>query len=159
MKRTLLLFIFLPLISCSVFNNEQDGYEEARKKWEVQKAERYEFRYGISCFCQPTTPAIVVINADTVFQVLDPSNRDSLMIQTGENTFQYAGDVYKEAYKTIDQLFDIIREARGADQLDVKYDLESGFPLSINIDYEKNTADDEVSYTVSNYVPYRFTIQ
>ncbi|MEP1304956.1 MAG: DUF6174 domain-containing protein [Balneola sp.] len=159
MKNLIPVLFFLLIISCSLFDNEADDFEASKEKWEAQKAEGYEFRYGLSCFCPQVTPAIIVVDADTIYQVLDPAGRDSLMIQTGENTFRYAGDIYKESYKTVDELFEIIREARGADELDVEYNSESGFPMSINIDYEKNTADDEVLYTVSNYIPYRFTTQ
>lgn len=157
-KITLLLFI-LPLISCSMFTNENDGLEAAKEKWEAQRPEGYEFRYGLSCFCPPITPALIVVQSDSIYQILDVETRDSLMIQVGENAFAYAGDVYANSYKTVDELFEVIKEARDADKLDVKFDSESGFPLSINIDYEKNTSDDEVLYMVSNYIPYRFTTQ
>lgn len=158
-KAFLSVLVVSVFMSCSLFDSDENNFEIAKEKWQAQKAEGYEFRYGLSCFCPPATPALIVVNADTIYQVLDPSSRDSLMVQVGENTFEYAGDVYKASYKTIDELFDIIREAKRANKLDVNYHPENGFPTSINIDYEKNTSDDEVLYTVSNYIPYRFTTQ
>ncbi len=154
MKKNILLLFVIPLISCSLFTNENDGYEAALAKWEESKVVDYEYRYGLGCFCPQLTPAVLVIKADTVYQVLDPFERDSVMVQTGENTYEYAGEVYKDFFKTIDELFEVIKDARGADKLKVKYDEENGFPTRIEIDYEKNTSDDEVLYTVSNLVPY-----
>lgn len=155
MKKSILLLFLLPLISCSLFTNENDGYEVALAKWEESKLVDYEYRYDLGCFCPQLTPAVLVINADTVYQVLDPFERDSVMVQTGENTYEYAGEVYKDFFKTIDELFEVIKDARGADKLKVEYNEENGFPTRIEIDYDKNTSDDEVLYTVSNFIPYR----
>jgi hypothetical protein len=154
MKKNILLLFVIPLISCSLFTNENDGYEAALAKWEESKFVDYEYRYGLGCFCPQLTPAVLVINADTVYQVLDPIERDSVMVQTGENTYQYAGEAYKGFFKTIDELFDVIKNARGADKLKVEYDEENGFPTRIDIDYDRNTSDDEVIYTVSNFTPH-----
>jgi len=150
--KTLLLFI-IPLISCSLFTNENDGYETALAKWEESKLVDYEYRYDLGCFCPQLTPAVLVINADTIYQVLDPFERDSVMVQTGENSYEYAGEAYKDFFKTIDDLFEVIKKARGADKLKVEYDEEKGFPTRIDIDYDRNASDDEVLYTVSNFTP------
>ena len=158
-KSTLLLFLF-PLIACSSFINENDGYEVALDKWEESKFSHYEFRYGLACICPQTNPSLIVVYADTVYQVLDPETRDSLMVQTAENMFEFAGDVYRSSYRTIDELFEIIKDARARDayKLYVEYDESKGFPISIDIDYIKNAVDDEVFYSVSEYQEYRATI-
>jgi hypothetical protein len=155
MRNYSLFVLLIPLISCSLFTNENDGYEVALAKWEESKLVDYEYRYGLGCFCPQVTPAVLVINADTVYQVLDPFERDSVIVQTGENTYEYAGEVYKDFFKTIDELFEVIKDARGADKLKVEYDEENGFPTRIEIDYDKNASDDEVIYTVSNFTPHR----
>ena len=155
MRNYSLFVLLIPLISCSLFTNENDGYEVALAKWEESKLVDYEYRYGLGCFCPQVTPAVLVINTDTVYQVLDPFERDSVMVQTGENTYEYAGEVYKDFFKTIDELFEVIKDARGADKLKVEYDEENGFPTRIEIDYYKNASDDEVIYTVSNFTPHR----
>ncbi len=155
MRNYSLFVLLIPLISCSLFTNENDGYEVALAKWDESKLADYEYRYGLGCFCPQVTPTVLVINADTVYQVLDPFERDSVMVQTGENTYEYAGEVYKDFFKTIEELFEVIKDARGADKLKVEYDEENGFPTRIEIDYDKNASDDEVIYTVSNFKPHR----
>ena len=154
MKRTLLLLLIIPFISCSLFNNENDGYEQALEQWNETKSNDYEFTFNVGCFCPAYTPARIIVQADTVYKILNPGTEDSLMVQTGENTFQYAGDVYSESYKTIDELFDVIINARkqNATKIDVKYNSTIGYPESISIDYIKDAIDDEVGYSVSNYI-------
>ncbi len=155
---SLLILCGIILSSCSLFNNEDDGYEQALEKWENQKFPHYEFSYQMSCFCPKVTPAIVVVSSDSVYQILDPDTRDSLMIETGEGTFEYAGDLYPTFYRTIDGLFGIIKEARQeAYKFNADYDSEFGYPVNIGIDYYKDAVDDEIGYTISNYFAYRIT--
>jgi hypothetical protein len=159
-KSFLALVLFLiPFMGCSLFINENDGYEDALKKWEETKNSNYEFLYNVGCFCPQTTPAIVVVSSDTVYQILEPESRDSLYLQTGESTFEYAGDLFPDFYHTIDELFDTIKKARKeAHELDVSFDKRVGFPESINIDYYKDAVDDEIIYSVTEYQPYSVTV-
>lgn len=149
------LFFVIIFTSCSLFVNENDGYEQALEKWEENKIPNYEFSYNVGCFCPQLTPALIVVNSDSVYQVLESGTRDSLFIQTGESTFEYAGDIYKSFYYTIDGLFEVVKNARGdAYKLNVEYNNDIGFPESIDIDYIKNAIDDEIGYSVSDYRPY-----
>lgn len=156
MKKSVLIFLFVPFISCSLFTNENDWLEQAVQKWEKSKSSNYEFEYHVSCYCIPHTPAKIIVKDDTVYQVLNPDTRDSLMIEVEENTFEYAGEAFKDSYKTIDELFDVIRDAKkeDADEVNAEYSSDNGIPESIFIDYIKEAADDEIGYTVSNYMDY-----
>ena len=160
MKRSFFFLLVIPLISCSLFTNENDGYEAALKKWQESKFPDYEFRYGMLCYCIRTTPALIVVKSDTIYQVLNIETRDSLMIETGENSVEYAGDLFKNHFKTIDELFEVIKDARakGAHKLEVDYDVSNGFPVLIDIDYIKEAADDEIRYSVSEYQAYQVTV-
>lgn len=154
MERSFLLLLILPFISCSLFTNENDGYEQSLEQWKESKSSDYEFEFIVGCFCHAYTPARIIVQADTVYKVLDPGTEDSLMVQVGESDSQYAGYIYPEAYKTIDELFDVIITARkeNASKIDVKYNSTNGYPESISIDYLKNAVDDEIGYSVSNYI-------
>ena len=125
------------------------------QKWEKSKSSDYEFDYNVGCFCVAHTPAKIVVYADTVYQVLNPDTRDSLMLEIGGNTPQYAGKLFKDSYKTIDELFDVIRDARKRDahKIQAEYNPDNGIPVSISIDYIKDAVDDEIGYTVSGYAP------
>jgi len=54
---------------------------------------------------------------------------------------------------TVDGLFDVIASAnaRNAAVLDASYDASLGYPTSISIDYTRNVADDEITYSVSAF--------
>lgn len=151
-KLYLLILFVIPAISCSLFTNENDGYEQALERWEVNKSINYEFSYRVGCFCATLTPALIVVNSDSIYQILDVETRDSLMVQVGESTYEYAGKIYKDSYKTIDELFKVIKDSRGAHELDVDYNEALGYPTSIYIDHIKNAVDDEIGYSVSNYL-------
>lgn len=152
MKKYVLLLFLFPLLSCSLFLNENDGYEEALDKWEQSKVSNYEFRYNIGCFCPLVSPAIIVVNSDSIYQILDPENRDSLFFQTGTSTFEYAGDLYPSFYHTINGMFEIVKKARkDAHKLEVTFHENLGFPESISIDYIEDAVDDEIGYSISNY--------
>ncbi len=155
MRKTLfILFISVLFISCSLFTKENDGYEEALATWTEQKQNNYAFQYDMRCFCALAPSAEIIVRSDSVYQILNPETGDSLFFQTSENMFQYVGDVYPDLYYTIDGFFDIINRARKeADNVEVNYNDEIGFPESIQIDYDKNAIDDEVGHSISNYRP------
>ncbi|MFL6069846.1 MAG: DUF6174 domain-containing protein [Actinomycetes bacterium] len=53
---------------------------------------------------------------------------------------------------TIDGLFvELGRAMKGADQVDVTYDAETGVPTQINVDWIRNAIDDEIGYAVTNF--------
>jgi len=56
-----------------------------------------------------------------------------------------------EYVHTIEQLFDLIDEAReeGAHKLEVEYARE-GYPAVVNIDWIENAVDDEIYYGISD---------
>ncbi|HMB89921.1 MAG TPA: DUF6174 domain-containing protein, partial [Rhodothermales bacterium] len=52
---------------------------------------------------------------------------------------------------TIDGLFEVLQRAlKEADDVEVDYDAQYGFPTRIAIDYYKNAVDDEVSYRATD---------
>lgn len=154
--RKLILFASLFTISCSLFVNENDGYEDALEIWQENKSSDYTFDYNIGCFCPSLVgPARIVVQADTIYQVLNPETNELLMIEVTQDSMVYALDIFPSFYHTIDGLFEIVKEARkNADDLDVEYNKEIGYPESISIDYYKDAVDDEVSYSVTDYKRY-----
>ncbi len=59
-----------------------------------------------------------------------------------------------DKYNTIEKLFNTLDSALngGADKTTVEYNAENGYPESINIDYIEKAIDDEISFTVSDFV-------
>lgn len=63
-------------------------------------------------------------------------------------------DRLRSAYATVPHLFAFVREALDAkpDSIEVSFDPELGFPVSVAIDYGKRTSDDEIYFDVSSFV-------
>ena len=143
------------LSSCSLFNTDDDGFNEALQKWEENKSSNYEFLYHKGCFCPGgLSPAIIQVRADTIYAVLNPETKESLKIYwSEEDSLENVLDAYPTFYNTIDDLFAIIDEARKgkADKISVSFDDKLGYPREISIDYYKDAIDDEVGYIISGY--------
>jgi Family of unknown function (DUF6174) len=62
-----------------------------------------------------------------------------------------------DPYTSLERLFAVIQDAldRGADEVSVSYDGRYGYPKRIQIDYNRQTYDDEVSIQVDEYVSTR----
>jgi hypothetical protein len=123
-------------------NFTSDALDKERE-WKSQEIHDYRFVYTVSCFCGFTgpNPAVITVIDDEVVKVeyLAPS--------------QNGGTVSTNGYPTIDGIFALLAaaRARNPDKIDVDYDSQYGFPRSIEIDYVKNAADDEIEYKVENF--------
>lgn len=136
------------LSACSLFDgkNSDPDFNESLKKWQENNLSNYIFTLDRYCFCGGGPyPAKVVVKADTIFSVLDPDSQEPVSI---DSTLTYT-----DIYPTIDDLFDLIQDAkdRDADRLDVRYDDRYGFPLDIDIDYSKEMVDEEMRYEITSF--------
>lgn len=153
MKRNLFLLCVIPLLSCSLFTNENDDYERALENWQSEKSSNYEFQFSKGCFCPALGKVLIEVRADTVYQVLVPGTREIVYVQIDEQTQIPALEYMPDYFHTISELFDVIKDARNqnAAKITTDFDPNLGYPLSIDIDYIKNAVDDEVSYLISDY--------
>jgi hypothetical protein len=55
--------------------------------------------------------------------------------------------------RTVDQLFDRIGAATGADRFTATYDPTSGYPVGVSVDPSRNATDDEYGSSVSDLTP------
>lgn len=148
----IVLLSVLLLSSCdSVIDGRKgDDFTEHRSLWEEQGIESYTFEFSKLCYCGGLfNPATIVVKADTIHAVLDPETGEPLRDpQTGELVLPN----YPNSFQTIDELFDVIENARKkADKLDAEYNRELGYPMFIGIDYIKEAVDDEVTYKVDKF--------
>ncbi len=152
MKKTAHLLLLLPallLAACSLLdgggNTIVSDLERHRRQWQRQGFDTYEYDLTVGCFCVFRGPAHVTVRADTVFSVI--------AVATGAPV----DPNFRFAYQTIDDLFDVIEEARKrpADRLEVTYDETLGFPSFLYIDYDFGLADEEISYEAANVHPLR----
>jgi hypothetical protein len=104
----------------------------AYARWQKRGAANYTMRLTRTCFCPPQGPvAITVRGGKAVVGPDRPSEPKPVTVQ---------------------DLFDIIFSGR-ADHFTVSYDDRYGFPRSLDIDYTRGLADDEVTYKIADYRP------
>jgi hypothetical protein len=115
-----------------------------RQLWQSQQIANYQYTYVWHCFCPypANTPFKVLVKNKLVASASNLQTNQPLEISE------------LSPVKSIDQLFEVIERAidRRAEQIDVKYDPQLGYPTSIAIDYLKLVADDEVGYSVKDLV-------
>ncbi len=148
----LLSVLYFSSCDSIVDGRKGDDFRENQNLWQEQAIENYSFEFTKLCYCGGLfNPATIVVKADTIHAVLDPKTGDPLRDpQTGELVLPN----YPNSFQTIDELFDVIENARSkADELNVKYNEELGYPENIQIDYMKEAIDDEISYVVDNFRP------
>ena len=151
MKNQLIIFSTLLLFfvtSCDKISKKDLKVEKA--KWETLGATKYTFDYNISCFCGGLEhfPARFVVENNIIKEVLD--------IDTGLPKTYSSGTLVSDSLpdlaKTIDNLFDVVENARkSASELNVSFDEDNGFPTEIDIDQIRNAVDDETYYQVTNF--------
>lgn len=143
------VIIFFVLTSCAAtqsnITNTTAELETHRKIWQAQNISDYEYTFNKMCFCPPpaNVPVKVLVKNNSVNRIFNLETNQP--IDNPDLTF----------YQSIDRLFEFIEEAiqKGADKIDVNYDKNLGYPISISIDYLEMAADDEVSFSATDLVP------
>lgn len=143
---TTLFLVCLPLLSdCTDPLNPRDELSEARRRWEAQKTKTYSYRLARSCECLPdftrTADVMIVNGAVTRVRYVD------------DGTEVPAERVSR--YPTVDSLFVTVERAldRNAARLAVDYHPQLGYPERIEVDYDAQGVDDELTVHASNLIP------
>jgi len=116
--------------------------EEARMLWDRVGPRDYTFEFTPNCYCALGGQQIrVTVDDGAVIR--------ARMIST---------DSPVEAYlfatiPTVPELFDIIESAFGrkAHRIEASYDGTYGYPVSVAIDYDPNTIDEEYGFTITGF--------
>ena len=147
LKATLSPVMGLLLTGCllgDIFGSGRRGeLDEHRRTWQESSVTDYSYRLERSCFCINFGPADVsVVDGEivSVFRLFD-----STSVALSEF----------DIYETFDDLFARVDAALRdeAHSVSVIYDETYGFPSRIEIDYIKNAVDDEITLSVSQFVP------
>ena len=152
----LLLLASLAFSSCSLFGPDAQltDLDAARQRWEAQRLTTYSYVADRLCFCAAELfPARIVVENGAVKGVHDPQTGEPLRLPDG----RLALEAEPGAYRTIEGLFSLVEEAQRAEaeRLDVTYHPTYGYPTEISIDYASEIADDEVTYTNTDFVALR----
>jgi hypothetical protein len=141
--RKVLFIIFAVLLAACTQAKASSELEQNRALWEQQDASNYQFELSILCFCPygGQMPLSIVVRDGQV-----------VSLATADGSDPGPSLEYFNQADTVEELFGIIESAQagGADDIKVQYDPDSGYPVSIDIDYIKEAVDDEISYQVAN---------
>lgn len=111
--------------------------ENQRARWQASGIRDYQYEYRQQCECVPALlePALIEVRRGMVTRVVY------------QKTGQPASPDAQALFPTIDELFDRIDDAIRSDaaMLIVSYDSALGYPTQIDIDYDLQVVDDEVS--------------
>ena len=143
-KILILLILFMVFISaCSPKNFE---LEKNQSKWQAADISHYRFSLMVGCFCafSDKMPLSIEVKDGKIISMF---YNDGTVISDSDrmNFSQYA---------TIPTLFSFTKDVlKKADEVNIQYNEKYGFPSSVQVDYIKNAADDELSLTVMNFQP------
>ncbi|WP_242051660.1 DUF6174 domain-containing protein [Nostoc sp. FACHB-280] len=114
-----------------------------RRLWNQQNIRNYRYTLSRSCFCAPAARGPVIITVRNGITA-------SITTTTGEPV---SNPEFFERYKTIPKLFNVIADAiaRRADNVEVTYNSQRGYPTQISIDYSFQQADEELFLTIENF--------
>jgi hypothetical protein len=116
----------------------QDRLDAAEWKWDHAGIDDYVFTLRIGCFCGGPDRVSITVQNDVVVEVRTIPEGVLVPATSG--------------YPTIRELFAILRDAIDLPAADVDADYHDGlgYPREIWVDWHASTADDEVSYEVSD---------
>ena len=148
----LIYCMLAPLCGCDILRLGDDRHVDTqsfldsnRKMWKSQMASNYQFNFQWSCYC--TMDFVAEVN-----------------ITVGENRIQGAAfvkgdvpiplDAAVERYKVVESLFDLLQSAidENAHTIAAKYHPELGYPTEVWIDYEQNSVDEELGFSIHNLI-------
>jgi hypothetical protein len=144
-KQTLLISLLILALTLSACQANSD-LATNREKWNAAGVNHYTFELLVSCFCpfSEIMPITVEVKDGQIVSMTDVNG------QAVEGEFAQ----YIEEAASMDRLFALAeKNAAEADEIQVTYDAQYGFPAAINVDFIKLAVDDEISYYVNNFKP------
>ena len=144
-KQTLLIALLIAALTLSACGTNSE-LETNRDKWNTAGVSHYTFELIVSCFCpfMDIMPITVEVKDGQIVSMTDVNGKAL------EGEFVQ----YIEEAASMDRLFALAeKNASEAEEIQVTYDAQYGFPTAINIDFIKMAVDDEISYYANNFKP------
>ncbi len=143
MKAPLYILILLLTFGCEKSNEliPLDSILLNQKKWEEFNFKNYSFTLQISCFC------IVDYTLPKTIEV-----KDNKVVKVEGIPFEELNDA---TYRTVDEFFDYIKDRQKESPIveTLEFDKSYGFPTYIYFDISEMIADEEIGFTLSNFIP------
>ena len=144
--RTALAFVVFALagVSCHVSTSPDTDLDSARQRWALKHPLSYDIVVRRLCEC----------TTDVTNAVLVSVREGSVTSRTYVSTGAQVSAQYASLFPAVEGIFLIVDDAltRNAYKLDVTYDATYGFPVSIDVDYVHQVADDELTVQLSGFV-------
>jgi len=142
MKSYFLLLCALLLMGCEkdpIIVSELARLEQFRSLWYEQDIYNYEITQQISCFCPRAFIAPKLLRIE-----------DNRLVSVNGGPFIEA---YPDDFLTIDEAFNFIEDRlrEQPDEARLFYDGTFGFPYAIYFDMDYRIADEEISYSFSDF--------
>jgi len=141
-KTLILALLGISFNGCGLFNsNDRSELEEQLAKWRSFNLSNYSYEFRASCFCIPEFNEWVSVT------VLD----DTIASVTILSTTEPPQELPLNNWFTIDDLFETVFDiVETADEFEISYNEEYGYPEEVSVDYYENTSDDEITYNAMN---------
>lgn len=129
----------------SLCEHNSELLTDFQNKFNSNTFTKYQFDFNWGCFCQElyTRKVTIYVEDDIILKIVDVDTQE--LVQNGEVA----------TYYTMNGLFNFIRnqhEVSLADSIKYKFDKDYFYLLSGTIDYIENAIDDEMGFTVSNFL-------
>ena len=134
-----------PIIACDSITGVDDlsrAQSELDRNWDRFQSSAplsYSYTVRVACDCTSdvTRPVTVWVDRGSIEYLLYADDNRPVPLSISNS------------FPSVEQLFDAIQDAidRQADYIDVDYDVTYGYPTNVYIDYDRRTADEELSLT------------
>ncbi|MEX0608048.1 MAG: DUF6174 domain-containing protein [Balneolaceae bacterium] len=147
--KVLLSFFLITLgvfvTSCETFTskpNVEFDLAKAHEQWNAHGFDHYTFEVSRTCECLPPNVYTVEVSDNKVTDVLY-EEKDYIHYERRDILLQFT--------LSIEQLFDLLGHHQvSADQYEVEFHNELGYPTKVTIDPSREMADEEIILSISN---------
>lgn len=112
--------------------SEREALRRAESRWAAAGIDHYTFEMRTGCFCPPEIYEWAVVEV-----------QDDRIVSATSLTGQPLSGYGLTSRKTVQQMFDTVREERPdwVEDIDVQFDTELGFPVKVSFESGPNIAD------------------
>jgi hypothetical protein len=138
------VIVVISLAACAPSVDDRE-LADARDQWAQQIPDAYELTWQQQCFCTADMVRPIRI------RVAGGQIASASFIDDGTAV----GEPTRGRLTTVDGVFDMIESAidANASSVDVDYDATWGYPAAVFVDYNRRTADEELTLELSDFAP------
>lgn len=125
-----------------------------KAKWGSQNIEHYQIDQYVSCYCSPTLtlPVVMQVQKEDKSLLYYTTNVDWYGVTVIDHEMIVPNDAM-DLFKTVNDMFDYIETTiSDADEITVSYHPELGYPLTVRVNWDLSSVDDEISFNITNFI-------